>query len=474
MLKPVHVREIIARTTMVLKRLEQRRVEEMEAAHRITGRLSDLNLFDLIETFGVERKTGVLNLINANNRRGQVFFQKGSVINASLDRFRAEGAIYQMLAWRAGEFAMVFKNVEVPDEMSVSNLGLLLQGMKRLEQREKLLAQLPSPRAVFVPTENFKKVLEKKQMTTDASYFVSLFDGRRDLDRIIDESPYDDLMTLERTAKLYQQGFIEVVTPVAVPEAARAEEVPRREEEIMIEAPPPLPTPPLAEVAEALPPPEVEAVIPPLEDFGALRAGLFEPRGVTQGSLVLIGASGSGREEIIQHLTAGNYQARTLEPISSQPVELGTLPLPSPYKLAVIGLSMEKQFFTPVLKAISQGMLGYVFIIDSTRSPAWDYERYLLNTLRAQFSLPFVVAITRLGELGAAPIERIREQVGLGEDVPWMIYDLSTAESASELLRQLTSPIGTEKGAGSRASVKPSGPKKAQLSELSVEPSAVS
>ncbi len=208
MIKPLHIKEVLARIRMILRRMERIKEDDAETAKKLVGRLEEFSPVDLIESFGVERKTGVLTLHNENNRNGEIYFRDGAVVNASLGNLKAEKAVYQMLPWKNGHFTMIFKEINVPDEISVSNLGLLLQGFKRMEERERLFKLLPSPETTFVITDTFRSVLQKRELTTEVSRFVSLIDGRRDLLQIIDESTYDDIKTLERLVKLYQQGFI--------------------------------------------------------------------------------------------------------------------------------------------------------------------------------------------------------------------------------------------------------------------------
>lgn len=208
MIKPLHIKEVLARIRMILRRMERIKEDETETAKKLVGRLEEFSPVDLIESFGVERKTGVLTLHNENNRNGEIYFRDGAVVNASLGNLKAEKAVYQMLPWKHGHFTMLFKEINVPDEISVSNLGLLLQGFKRMEERERLFKLLPSPETTFVITDTFRSILQKRELTTEVSRFVSLIDGRRDLLQIIDESTYDDIKTLERLVKLYQQGFI--------------------------------------------------------------------------------------------------------------------------------------------------------------------------------------------------------------------------------------------------------------------------
>ena len=206
--KPIHVMEIIARVEMVLSRFEKRDEEETLARKKFVGRLEDLSIADLIETFGVERKTGVLTVNNENGLIGQIFFKSGAVVNANTNGLKAEEAVYKMMGWGKGRFSMLFKDVNIADEVSISNLGLLIQGIKRMQSRDAILSQLPSVTSVLVTTTNFKKIIGQKNLTPDLKHFLSLFDGERTIARIIDESSYDDLTTLERILKLYRLGFL--------------------------------------------------------------------------------------------------------------------------------------------------------------------------------------------------------------------------------------------------------------------------
>ncbi|HNW59753.1 MAG TPA: response regulator [bacterium] len=209
--KPIHVREIVGRVQLVLRRRERNRQSRKRSRNQFSGRLSDLGATELIEVFGAERKSGILSLFNENGVSGRILFHEGSVTQASVGRQRGEEAVFKMLSWHKGRFTMVFTPVEASSEIGVSNMGLLLQGAKRMEQREELLRHLPALETVLVTTQNFKKIIARKALASDLEYFVSLFDGVHSLGRIIDESKYDEITTLQRILKLYELGFLHVL-----------------------------------------------------------------------------------------------------------------------------------------------------------------------------------------------------------------------------------------------------------------------
>lgn len=208
MIKPLHVKEVMARVEMILRRIDRLKNEETESSRKAVGRLEEQSVESLLEGYGVEKKSGILSLYDNLNRNGEIYFRDGSVINARLGNFRAEKAIYQMLPWDRGHFIMTFKHVNVSDEITVSNLGLLLQGHKRLQERNSLLKQLPSLDTTFAKTAIFQKILKRKAVGEDAQNFIELFDGKRTLSEIISESTYDELKALERIIRMYDQGFI--------------------------------------------------------------------------------------------------------------------------------------------------------------------------------------------------------------------------------------------------------------------------
>lgn len=268
MIKPLHVKEVIARLQMILRRIERMKTEETDFAKKEVGRLEEQNVEHLIEHYGTERKTGVLTIYDENNHSGEIYFRDGAVVNARLGNFKAEKAVYQMLPWKAGHFVMMLQDVSVKEEITVSNLGLLLQGFKRLQDREKLIKQLPSLDVIFVKAPLFEKVLQKKKISGDALKFISLFDGNRKVTDIITESIYDDIKTLERILKLYQQGFIKPLGGEQVGRVPRTRDVsvdrpPRR---TAAESPrpeprepePPRPTPPQTQPESVAPAPEPE------------------------------------------------------------------------------------------------------------------------------------------------------------------------------------------------------------------------
>ncbi len=209
--KPIHVRELVARADMVIRRTHKKAPEFKQAPERMTGRLEDLNVNDLIELFSIERKSGTVTIANENGHSGYMLFKDGMLYNAATAQLQGEEAVYKMMNWGKGRFSFVFCNIEPGKKITLSNLGILLQGAKRMQLKDQLLQQIPSTEAVVITTTNFKQIMAQNKMDPRLKKFIDLFDGERTLRRIIDDSDENEIVTLQRIVKLYKLGFLHVL-----------------------------------------------------------------------------------------------------------------------------------------------------------------------------------------------------------------------------------------------------------------------
>jgi len=401
--KPLSAREIVARVKMVLGRISKRRAQRDQAEGRMMGRLEEMSPVELIQNLGMERKTGILTLTNENNKNGQIFFKNGCVVNAILGNFRAEKAVYQMLSWERGDFCMVFQDVDVADEIPISNLGLVIEGLKRLEKREELMRELPSPGAIFTLDPDFLKFMEKKKLTPELARFIQLFDGRRDVLKIIDDSYYDDLTTLERIVKLYKQGV-------------------------------------LREIKEALPRREMEGEPEELltsEEFETFFQRIIKDPEKKEVKVLVLGTAGSGKTELIRSLTwPGEFRMKKLKGRLSQSLEVGKTRLKDRYDLTLIGVPVERELIFLFPKLL-EGASGHIVLVNALEPEDIDYMRYLIKSIRDQCKIPYAIGVTNLRKPGALDFNEIKHRLGLEELTPCYALD---GENAKKILLEMREP----------------------------------
>src|SRR6266852_3852242 len=91
--RPIYIKEIVTRIRMILQKVEKDRIEKRETKAGFAGNLSDMGVVDLVQTFEIGRKTGVIHIQGV--RSGTVFFRDGRVIEARLGRVSGESAFIE-------------------------------------------------------------------------------------------------------------------------------------------------------------------------------------------------------------------------------------------------------------------------------------------------------------------------------------------------------------------------------------------
>ena len=174
--KPIFVRELIARVNMLLARRTQERIATGPASRtRFAGSLEDMGVVDLLQTFEVSRKSGIARITDGK-RQATVYFRDGKVVDAELGQLRGEEAIYRALIWNSGSFEVEFSTVDNADVIPTSTQGLLMEGMRRVDEWGRLFEQLPSLDVVF-EVDHETLVERLNEIPDELNAILRLFDG---------------------------------------------------------------------------------------------------------------------------------------------------------------------------------------------------------------------------------------------------------------------------------------------------------
>ncbi len=226
--KPIFVRELIARVNLLLARRTQERMATampMSRRTRLSGSLEDMGVVDLLQTFEISRKTGVGKIGNGR-REARIYFRDGKVVDAELGRLRGEEAVYRALIWTTGTFEVEFCPIDRQDIIPTSTQGLLMEGMRRLDEWGRLLEQLP-PLATIFDVDHEQLVERLNEIPDDLNGIMRLFDGKRTLLDVIDDSPFEDLSTLSTITKLFFEGLLVISHSAPDDDVVPSEEQPQ-------------------------------------------------------------------------------------------------------------------------------------------------------------------------------------------------------------------------------------------------------
>ncbi len=207
--KPIYIKEILTRVKILLQRKQRLSLEEnkRESRTKFAGQLSDMAVVDLIQTIEISRKSGVIQFKHPDGKRAAIYFRNGKVIDAELGRLGGDEAVYRLLVWSEGEFEVEFKNVRRKDVIEPSSQGLLMEGMRRVDEWGRLCEQLPPLETVF--EVDYRELSERlAEIPDEINGILRLFDGRRTLMQVVDDCDFPDLEALNVISKLYFEGLV--------------------------------------------------------------------------------------------------------------------------------------------------------------------------------------------------------------------------------------------------------------------------
>ena len=129
------------------------------------------------------------------------------MIDVEVGSLVGEGAFYRLLNWSDGYFQIEFRAVDRPDRIEVSTQGLLMEGMRRIDEWGRMLEQIPPLDTVF--DVDFGELSERlPEIPDEVNGILRLFDGKRVLEQVVFDSPFDNLEALNVISKLYFEGLI--------------------------------------------------------------------------------------------------------------------------------------------------------------------------------------------------------------------------------------------------------------------------
>ncbi len=215
--KPIYIKEIVTRVKILLEKKEKERLEKKDLRASFAGNLSDMGVVDLVQTLEMGKKSGALHVKNRKGVEAVCYFRDGRILDCVLGKLGGENAFYRLLNWQEGEFAIEFKPIERDERIPVSTQGLLLEGMRRIDEWGRIVEQLPALDKVF---EIDYVLLGERlaEIPDDVNALLRIFDGRRSLDDVIEEADYDDLAAAGVISKLFFEGIIkEALAPPSEP-----------------------------------------------------------------------------------------------------------------------------------------------------------------------------------------------------------------------------------------------------------------
>ncbi len=135
------------------KRGQQSSMKTTSTSRAMSGSIEEIPLPDLLQLLSTSKRTGVLSLRGPTGN-GQIFLRKGQIYYATVDDsydMNPRKAAYRLLTWDRGTFELDSAEEKTfLDEVKDSTEGLLMEGMRLLDEFKRVEDDLPARTAQLI------------------------------------------------------------------------------------------------------------------------------------------------------------------------------------------------------------------------------------------------------------------------------------------------------------------------------------
>jgi uncharacterized protein len=172
--------------------------------------------------------------------------------------------------------------------------------------------------------------------------------------------------------------------------------------------------------------------------------------------MVVTGPFNAGKTEFIQSVSEINVvsterkissEAERVKQTTTVAMDFGRITVDQDLVLYLFGTPGQKRFDF-MWEILSEGMLGFIVLVDSTRPETFREARSILETFRAYAPTPYVVAANKQDLPDAWDIEDIRLALRLSPKVKLLPCVATKKETVKSALLELLYSILAEMEAG--------------------------
>jgi pSer/pThr/pTyr-binding forkhead associated (FHA) protein len=187
---------------------QQRRTSQQRS---MSGSIEEVPLPDLLQLFATSKKSGVL-VIRTERDIGRIHLKKGAVayvmIN-DLDEVPPLKSLYRMLNWQKGLFDLdPPEEREFPNEITASVQELLIEGMRQMDEFNRIRDQLPQPSArIAIPVPLLAALRDLSREELDV---LQLAHNQGTFGTVLNRSSTTDFETAATVLKLMKANYLRV------------------------------------------------------------------------------------------------------------------------------------------------------------------------------------------------------------------------------------------------------------------------
>lgn len=203
--KKLPIAEVIKDIRSILKEEDERKREPNTGA--FTGALEQMNLIELIQSMDMNKKTGRLTL-ESHRLKGDIYFNRGKIVDAVTKNLVGEQAVYRMLSWAQGTFKFYANILSPQNRVKMFGQSLILEGLRRVDEQRRLLNELPELNKIFKPAFALSHIIQNINLSPHEEKILIKFRQGNPLQTIIERNDIGDLETIAAISKLLSQKLV--------------------------------------------------------------------------------------------------------------------------------------------------------------------------------------------------------------------------------------------------------------------------
>jgi pSer/pThr/pTyr-binding forkhead associated (FHA) protein len=184
----------------------QRRTSQ---ARTMSGSIEEVPLPDLLQLFGTSKKNGVL-VIRTDDDVGRIYLKKGNISYAiinDLDDVPPLKSVFRMLTWNKGVFDLDPPDErEFPNEVNFTAQEVLMEGVRQLDEFNRLKEELPDLNARLVMPQPM--TVQLRELKPEELDVLQLAWNHGNVEAVLNKSTQTDLETVEIILKLLKGHFL--------------------------------------------------------------------------------------------------------------------------------------------------------------------------------------------------------------------------------------------------------------------------
>jgi len=204
--KPFHTGELTARIEDVLRARQAPRKEP-----ELRGDVAQVSLFDLLQVFAANRRTGTLR-VELADAAGEISVREGRIVDATVGGVVGEKALYRVLAARQGEFAFLPHRLPARQRIDAPTDQLLMEAVRHSDELERLRVDLPSMGSVLGAGAGANRAAASS-LSVLAREVLGRVDEPRAVEELLDTTAATDLDVLAAIRDLLRSGALVVFDP---------------------------------------------------------------------------------------------------------------------------------------------------------------------------------------------------------------------------------------------------------------------